>query len=234
MKRASLARLGRSCCLAAGFVLALGTSDGHADEAQEREFIRMEANARVSTAQTPQDFSAAGDVFLQLVDRGVRNGGLFYDLGTTLLMAGRYEESLFFLRRAERYQGSDADTRRNLILAIRGASGDASATLPWYRVPLFWHYDLSCPTRTTLAVVAFAVFWLARTAHRLKRRPVFRLLVAAGFSGVVIFGSSVVASILLESQDRARRDLAPIETRVEPEPAKPVRTPDHDAALPIP
>ena len=44
----------------------------------------------------------------------MRNGVLFYDLGTALLKAGQADEAFEVLLRAERYLGYNPDVKRNL------------------------------------------------------------------------------------------------------------------------
>jgi tetratricopeptide (TPR) repeat protein len=176
----------------------------------ERVFLWREASARVASAQEEADFERAAQSYRQLVRAGVRNGTLFYNLGSALLQSGRYEEAARALLRAERYRGGDPEIRRNLRLALAGDRDPQEVFLPWYRLFLFWHYGLGFDTRLAIATAAFAVFWLALTltalglrgrAPRLARGPALLL--------TALFASSVAASWLQERHDETR-DRTPV------------------------
>lgn len=180
----------RSALLAA----TLAATAAGARASVEHDFIWNEANARMMNAQSPPDFLAAACAYHTLVRRGVRNGPLFYNLGTALLKAELYDEAVECLLRAERYQGSNADIRRNLLLALRRGDPDSEASLPWRRFPLFWHYGLSVHTRTSAAVVGFAGAWLALILHAAGRPRMRGWLLTVSLAVFALFGSSAATS----------------------------------------
>ncbi len=160
----------------------------------EQVFSWEEANTRMATARTEADFLLAARIYLRLVHAGVRNGSLFYNLGTALLKARRYEEAVSAFRRAERFMGSSPEIRRNLLLALAHEDKNAAEGLGWTRWVLFWHYGLGLRTRATVAAWAFCAFWvvLALRVVGVRRLTGTLLAVAAGL--VVLFGSSAVGS----------------------------------------
>jgi hypothetical protein len=170
-----------------------------ADLSLERQFIWKEANARMASARTPADFLRAAETYRRLVDSGVRNGPLFYDLGTAFLQAGQYEKAEASLLRAERYMGSDPDIQRNLLLALAKGKKNIPTALPWYRFPLFWHYGIPGPIRMTIAVCAFFCCWIALILGALGvGRPAKHLLIVA-LAVCVLFGSSILTSMHQET-----------------------------------
>jgi hypothetical protein len=166
----------------------------HAGNAQERQFVWNEANAMVLSASTPEDFAQAAVAYRKLVDMGVKNGPLLYNLGTSLLAAGQDEQALAALLRSEAYSGSTWDSQRNIILALAGNAEEKTYALPWRRYPLFWHYALPCSTRITIATVAFASFWIALSMLILGLRRPARALMILSVIVLIIFGYSSATS----------------------------------------
>ncbi len=175
-----------------------------ADGESERRFLWEEANWKMAGARTRQDFLTASGVYRKLLDAGVRNGPLFYNLGTALLKAGEYDEALAALLRAERYSGSDPEIRQNILLAIAGKEKDKGVSLPWHRAPFFWHYGLSISTRITVSVCAFAAVWLALICRLFLKIPFARRLLILAFIVLVLFGSSVATTINQETDAENR------------------------------
>ncbi len=184
--------------LLAGGVMAL-TRPASASTLAEREFLLNEANSRMASAVTPSDFLAAASVYQKLADRGVRNSTVFFNEGTALLLAEKYADAVQVLLRAERYEGSAPDIRRNLTIALGCREGLKAPLTPWNRVVLFWHYGLPCRTRLLIVALAFSFFWLAgvlRLVGSISRSNILALL-ALGL--LALFGSSVLTTIQQES-----------------------------------
>ncbi len=170
----------------------------------EHEFIWTEANAKMTSARTKADFLVAAGTYRQLIECGVRNGPLYYNLGTALLEAGEHKEGRLYLGRAERYMGSTPDTRRNMRLAMALEAGEETASLPWHRAFLLWHYRLSTPSRITIALGALLVLCLATAMRPWTRHESIRYAMAIAVLTLVVFGSSALTSLHLERQDRDR------------------------------
>jgi len=205
------------CTLTGGNAIGLDNS--------ERLFIWNEANAVMQNAKKPPDYLRAALVYQRLIDDGVRNGQLFYNIGTALLLAERYELSADAFERAERYLGRQADIDQNLKIAFAKNTKSSTAILPWYRLAAFWHFYLSCPQRTFIASGAFLVFWLAlamkyalsprrslwrspgrfTTGLALLRLGVKRMTNALALGSLivfVIFASSAAASWQMENSEK--------------------------------
>jgi hypothetical protein len=184
------------CCLLLSFHAASAT----ADDAIQRKFLLEEANLRMSSAKTQADFAAAAGTYSQLLDSGVRNGVLFYNMGTALLLGGRYREAEKNLLRSERYMGSNWEIRHNLLVAMAGKERDKDTYLPWYRALLFWHYGLSGAARSRIAALAFFAFWLALAIRTLGFQHFAKPVIIVSIVMFVIFGSSVATSLHQEVQ----------------------------------
>jgi hypothetical protein len=195
--------------LLAALFLAGGVS-ARGDEIS-RAFLWDQANAGMAVARTRQDFLDATRVYDRLVRDGVRNGSLFFNLGTALLLAGDGNNAVAAFERAERYLGSTADVRVNLRLALAARAGQPDAELPWIRVACFWHFDHSMHARLMIALLGWSLFWLGLLVRLLRpERAVaastpdpFRAaagpLLAIGAVAALAFGTSAVVSLVQET-----------------------------------
>lgn len=195
-------------------VLFLCAPTLYADNVFERQFIWNEANSKMASAGTQEDFLLAAEVYRKFLDTGVRNGPLFYNLGTALLMAKRYDDAMNAFLRAERYMGSSWDIKRNMLIAAAGEEKDETVSLPWYRVPMFWHFGLAVSTRMTISVYAFMAFWLSLILRSLDSRRLYRPLMILSLIVLVMFGSSVLTT--LESEARDQRSAAVVPSASQP------------------
>jgi len=202
-------------------LLLLSARTVDASEDARTSFLWRQANARMSSAKTGEEFLAAAGAYEELVGAGVRNGPLLYNLGLALLQSERHDEAIRAFLGAERYLGADEDLRRNLRLAYAGREETGQGNLPWYRFPLFWHFDLGTPVRTHVAVLAFAALWAALLLRAFGLRHISEPLFAVAVLAVVLFGSSAVTSMYQEANTdyTARVESAvPPETGVEEQP----------------
>jgi len=174
---------------------------------QQRQQILSEAreayNAGLTTVrkdpqQAALSFADAARRFQQLVDEGVVNGRLEYNLGNALLQMGEVGRSIQHSRAAENLIPGDPKLRHNLEYArsltqshIAPSGGRAlSAAL------LGWHRNTTIRARFTVFITAYLVFWLLLTVSLVAPRPWWWWPVAA--TGVVWLacGLSVGADLL--------------------------------------
>jgi len=175
-------------------LLLASASSAPALDSSERAFTWNEANSIMAAAKVPDDFRHAAQVYQKLVDAGVRNGPLFFNLGTALLQAGQYDNALDALARAERYLGAQPDIRRNMGIALARKQKTPAAAWPWYRILLFWHFTIAGPTRAAVAVLAFTLFWLSLSLTRLGLRRGMNALAVLALLACIAFGSSVATT----------------------------------------
>jgi len=187
-------------CLAAGIMLVSVISSAADAAAGNADFESRRANAKLLAASTPAECNSAARTLGGLIRKGVRNAPLFYDYGTMLLAAGHPKEAYNAFIRAERYAGTDWDIRHNMLAALaKSSDGPAAPRLPWYRVPLFWHYKPAARTRLTIASAAFLSLCLALLLRRFHRPEPYRFLLAISVATLVLFGSSALTTIYQET-----------------------------------
>ena len=178
------------------------------------DFETQMAISEMLTASKPAEFEQAAQALERLIRGGARNGTLFYDYGTMLLMANHPEEAYRAFLRAERYSGSNPQIRHNMLMALSKKGADITvARLPWYRIPLFWHYRLSGRTRLTVAAAAFLALCIAILLRRLHRPEPYRILLTAALATLILFGSSALTSVYQEAH--ATIGIAPLPDAVD-------------------
>ncbi|GAJ02917.1 unnamed protein product [marine sediment metagenome] len=161
----------------------------------ERAFIWNEAQARMAAARSPDAYLRAAQTYQKLVDDGVRNGPLFYNLGTALLQAGQIDPAIDAFQRAERFSGARSDIRQNLKIAMARKADIETAEWPWYRLVLFWHFYLPAATRMMVAAIAFFIFWVVLTMRLagIQRSGANAVLIMVAIT-MILFGSSAAIS----------------------------------------
>ena len=188
------------------FIVGLVTTSSGAEE-KAASFVWRQANATASSARTPEDFRQAALVYRELIDGGSVNGAVLYNYGTMLLFAGLSSEAVDAFERAEALDGASPELENNLDLALSAAdrvahplneggwqSVDSATALPWYRVPLFWHYGVPVSVRLEAMAVMWGVLWLGMLLKFARLRRIGKVLMAVGLVGMAVFGSSVLAS----------------------------------------
>lgn len=164
-------------------------------------FRWQEANSLMLRAENPEDFATAADAYAAMLRDGIVNGPLLYNYSSALLAAGQHAAAARALRRTERYSGTTPEISRSLRLALAGESARVVPSLPWHRPLLFWHHGLPASTRALIAAAAFSAFWLVWALRLLMRRAVAGSVLLTAVATALLFGTSVLASLLGEMRD---------------------------------
>ncbi len=168
----------------------------------ESAFLWEQANAAAAVARTEADYLRAAELYASLVrDQGVHNGIVFFNMGAVLLKGGLYDRALLTTLRAERYDGTTPEIQRNLLLATARGDGKAELTLPWYRIPLIWHFGLPYRMRLSIAVVAGAFTIVLAGLCRLRVRQGVGPFLVLGAAIAVVFTTSVMTTVYQEHRD---------------------------------
>jgi tetratricopeptide (TPR) repeat protein len=140
-------------------------------------------------------FADAAARFQTLVDGGVRNGRLYYDLGNAYLQAGRLGEAIVNYRRAERLIPGDSRLQENLRFArsLCQTQIPVSGQRAFIHTLFFWHHDTPLRSRMIAALLTYAIFWFALIGWIYRKRaawwyvlaPALVVWVAAGTSAFI-------------------------------------------------
>ena len=178
--------------------LFTGVTAARAIAPDEADFIWNNANSLLASAHDPAGYVASAAEYQKLIDVGVRNPPLFYNQGTAFLQAGRYDDALRVLARAECYGGAQPDVTRNLQIARARKEGLKLRVMLWDRVLLFWHYRLPAATRILIAAAGFSLWWLGLALRVLRCPKPARRIMATALLVLIVFGTSAVTTLLQE------------------------------------
>ena len=155
---------------------------------------------RTDPAASRVQFEAAAKGFQALVDRGLVNGPLLYNLGNAQMQLGQTGAAIGSYLRAQRLMPGDGRLQANLAHARTQVKDrfDRGSGLLLEDVAAWWHL-LSQPTRLTLAAVAWIAAWGLACARLLRpMAPIVRArwtstaAWALGLSGAVLLATVVV------------------------------------------
>lgn len=161
-------------------------------------------------------FRESAAAFQSLVNAGIRNGKLYYNLGNAYLLGGQLGEAILNYRRAERLIPRDPRLAENLRYA-RSLCPDqipASGRRAFLATLFFWHGNTSTRARFAAAIGAYVLFWLLLVIYVLTRRkfwlsgalPALLVWVALGISvGIDLYGDESRAGVLLADEVTVRK-----------------------------
>ncbi|MBL7115000.1 MAG: BatD family protein [Kiritimatiellae bacterium] len=155
------------------------------------------ANQSMAAAVSAADFQTAAHQYRMMIDSDLRNGYLFYNHAVALLLSEQYDAAQRSILRAERRLGTTPEIQRVLQLALAGHQ-ESMPALPWYRIPLFWHYGLPCALRATALACAFSLLWIVLVIRRYRKWIWTQSLAVALVCVTALLGSSVLASFYAE------------------------------------
>lgn len=126
------------------------------------DFEAAVATGQHGTNEAQSLYHSALAGFESLVDGGVRNGRLFYNLANTYLRLGDVGRAILNYKRALKLMPGDVQVQRNLDFArkrceVRIRKPASSAMV---ETLLFWHFGTSTAARSRIALAAYSLFWL--------------------------------------------------------------------------
>ncbi|MBW8014634.1 MAG: hypothetical protein FVQ82_00445 [Planctomycetes bacterium] len=137
-------------------------------------------------------------------DGGVKNAGVYYNLGNAYLLKGDVGRAILNYRRGELLDDSNSDLRKNLAFARsrRVDQVEVATEKKVLQTLFFWHYDFPVKVRFFLACLFFCVCCLVLTAMVWfgRRGP---MAAVCAVCGVLVFCFAL--SVTVETAGEARR-----------------------------
>ena len=132
-------------------------------------------NARQAYDQ--KDFARARDLYQGLLDQGITDGHLFYNLGNCYFRLGDIGRAILYYRRAQILIPRDADLAANLNNAIQNRldqleSGESGIK----KVFLFWYCNSSRQELIYVFLALNLLFWASLSIYLFKRQNWLRWL----------------------------------------------------------
>jgi len=177
---------GRLVVLGALLLALIPLRASAAMSADARRSVLTEANAaydqgaailRTKPQTAMASFVKAIEGYESLVDDGVRNGRLYYNLGNAYLQVGRVGLAIANYRRAQRLLSGDPQLEHNLTYArsLRRNSIESAGERAFWHTAFFWHFNTSIVSRYWVAIVAYLAFWSLLGLRLIVKAPGLRV-----------------------------------------------------------
>ena len=167
-------------------ILSLSPQDIHLTSEQQSAIL-VEAQTAYDSAVQLQtsDPVASKDLFRRaanryqlLVDDGIENGKLWYDLGNAQLQSNEIGEAIAAYRSSQRYMPSDRRLQTNLeyartLVTNNMASKDTTSIL---KRLAFWHESLPTQLRLGLGIIFWFACWSIVSVRLFRSVPGFKTL----------------------------------------------------------
>ncbi len=164
------------------------TDELAADRAKMTAAVLEEAN----TAYQAGDYARAVALYRLVLERGIRNGHLYYNMGNAYHRLGDVGHAIYNYLMAQCYLPRDGDVRANLTYA-RDQVRDRLDPMPspwWHRV-MFWHDQVSDHELAVATVVLNTMFWTLLAFRWFRHRPGLGWAIA--LTGILTFLSTATA-----------------------------------------
>ena len=143
------------------------------------------------------DYSSALNFYRKVLDSGIENGKVYYNLGNALFRMGKVGEAICNYLLARQLIPRDEDLAANLAYA-RHEVEDRIEPLSsgMIREIFFWYDRLSVKEMAQIFLVCYLLCWLSLVARLFSRRPAINwlLLLSLGF-GIAMGGSAALRTI---------------------------------------
>jgi tetratricopeptide (TPR) repeat protein len=148
-------------------VIILMTGTAKADEASNLFHIGIKN-------YNSGEFKAAVSEFSEIVNRGIVNGKLFYDLGNAYLKNNDIGHAILWYQRAFKLIPKDPDLKFNYTVALsRVKDMPPDNRHPILKIIVFWQYLLSRTATQWAAVILNGIFWIVLTLQLFFRKNTF-------------------------------------------------------------
>ncbi len=138
------------------------------------------------------DFAKAAQLYEQIVNEGVVDPALFYNLGNAWYRSGNLPQAIANYERALQLAPRFESARMNLDKAVRNTKRGLAKPLPsdWEQSLLFWHYTLRPRTTYLVAALVWLCFWAVLALRQWRKLPYTRMAAA----GLLLLGGAFGAS----------------------------------------
>lgn len=162
----------------------------------QRAYEEAVQQARANPEQAEKLLRQAANGFQALVDDGVANGRLYYNLGNAYLRLSEIGKAILYYRRAQVYLADDDRLAEGLRVArsVRRNDIPVAGRTALIHALLFWHYATTLRGRATVGIVAYVLFWLTAIGATFVPRTTWRYVLIVLVIIWVSLGISVAVS----------------------------------------
>lgn len=177
------------------------------------EYELRQANLLVNTAISKKDFTAIATNYYTRFSYNFNSSkpipALLHNYATALTLAGHPQKAIDVIDYIETITGTTKELDNSRLFAMQSLQEQdslqteedgistilESPTLPWYRMPLFWHYQYSISERGNALCIIWTILWALLIIRLLptNRKPV-NIAIAIAFVAFIFVSSSYLAS----------------------------------------
>lgn len=177
------------------------------------EYELRQANLLVNTAISKKDFTAIATNYYTRFSYNFNSSkpipALLHNYATALTLAGHPQKAIDVIDYIETITGTTKELDNSRLFAMQSLQEQdslqteengistilESPTLPWYRMPLFWHYQYSISERGNALCIIWTILWvlLIIRIFPTNRKPV-NIAIAIAFVAFIFVSSSYLAS----------------------------------------
>jgi len=168
-----------------------------------RAFDRATNVRQLNSTEAFEAFKESAAKFQLLVDAGIRNGKLYYNLGNAYLESGRLGKGILNYRRARTLLPGDGRIEQNLRYArsLRRNQIETAGKRAFLHTLFFWHYGTSLRRRCLVGLLVYGAFWGMMIFRNFLRRFRWRYVLIPAFAVWVTLGISVATEMLGQSRN---------------------------------
>lgn len=167
-----------------------------------RAFDRGTDLRSTNPPEAARAFRESAEKLQAVVDSGIRNGKLYYNLGNAYLRCGELGRAILNYRRAERLIPGDGQLEANLRFArgLRQNQIPPSGRASLVRTFFAWHFDVPIRWRFAVGLACYVAFWCLLLVR------IYWRTIRWGLTGVPLLilwltlGASVAYETLIQSR----------------------------------
>jgi hypothetical protein len=163
--------------------------------AQAATFEPGEVFINANAAYEGGEHQRAIELYTSLLEHGLDNAHLYYNLGNAYLRGGELGRAIAAYRRSLALSPRDQDLLANLAFARRSAKDALEPPRPPVLVAtlLFWHHGLSLSELATVALVVNVLLWAALAVRLVRRDSDILRWIIAGLILVLLASAGSLA-----------------------------------------
>ncbi len=169
-----------------------------------RFFHEANENLTGNPAKAHELYKKALLRYERLVNEGVRNGKLFYNIGNTYYRLDDIGRAILNYRRAELFIPADPDFKESLdfVLTKRRDTIEEKQKKQVLKTLFFWHYDIPARVKLWLFAILYSAGFIAGTYKLIKYRSLSGWWIGAPLFFSLLLGGSVLIERKAKAESR--------------------------------
>jgi len=148
------------------------------------------------------DYSTAEGLYRKILDAGINNGKLYYNLGNALFRQGKTGEAIQNYRLAQQFIPRNADLEANLGYARQKAEDRTEISSSHVlRNIVFWYDRLTIKELCLFFLACNLLFWSGLIARLFLRFPVVTWLILFSLASGIIMGGTAAVRLTNEHNE---------------------------------